>query len=196
MRELIRELIPHAPELGLYVEPYLPADRVRNAVRDYAPDVREADVIALYDATILRSAKDGAVFTTDRFVFQNHDLEAPQTVLYADIVGVRSDRKLLGGRKLVVEVNRGRATVDLIIDFSGRPGAAGPVARFLSEAMLRETPAEARRSGRASAPEAGGGATDRAAVRTALDRLFFDGKLSPEDRDRLLDALGPVPDEH
>lgn len=186
MRDLIRELIPHAPEHGLYVYPHLPADRVRNAVRDYAGDVAAEDVVALYDATILRSAKDGAVFTADRFVFQNHDLEAPQTVLYGDIVGVRSDKKLFGGRKVQVDVNRGRATIELVIDFSGRPGAAAPIARFLSEAMLRESADERRRA----QAESGAGETDVAAVRAALDRLFFDGKLDPDDRDRLLDVLG------
>jgi hypothetical protein len=193
MRDLIRELIPHAPEHGLYVAPDVPPDRLRNAVRDYAPDLDEGDVVALYDATILRSAKDGALFTADRFVFQNHDLEAPQTVRYADIVAVRSDRKLLGGRKVILEVNRGRATIELVIDFSGRPGAAGPVARFLSEAMLLESDEERRRAGgEQPASEESGGGTDRAAVREALDRLFFEGRLSASDRDRLLDALGPT----
>jgi hypothetical protein len=191
MRDLIRELIPHAPEHGLYVAPDLPADRLRNAVRDYAPDIDEGDVVALYDATILRSAKDGALFTADRFVFQNHDLEAPQTVRYADIVAVRADRKLLGGRRVIVEVNRGRATIELVIDFSGRPGAAGPVGRFLSEAMLLQSDEERRRAGgEPPASEDSGGGTDRAAVRAALDRLLFEGRLSPSDRDRLLDALG------
>jgi hypothetical protein len=191
MRDLIRELIPHAPEHGLYVAPDVPPDRLRNAVRDYAPDIDEGDVVALYDATILRSAKDGALFTADRFVFQNHDLEAPQTVRYADIVAVRADRKLLGGRRVIVEVNRGRATIELVIDFSGRPGAAGPVGRFLSEAMLLQSDEERRRAGgEPPASEDSGGGTDRAAVRAALDRLLFEGRLSPSDRDRLLDALG------
>lgn len=187
MRDLIHDLIPHAPEHGLYVEPGLPADRVRNALRDYAPNVDEREVVALYDATLLGSAKDGAVFTADRIVFQNNDLQSPQTILYGDIVAVRSDRKLMGGRRVLVDVNRGRSTVEVSIDFSGRPGAAEPVARFLSEAMLRETDEERRmasvESGKVEAE------TDPEAVRAAIEKLFLDGKLSQGDRERLLRAL-------
>lgn len=187
MRDLIRDLVPHAPEHGLYVEPDVPADRVRNAIRDYAPEVNERDVVALYDATLLRSAKDGAVFTADRFVFQNNDLQAPQTVMYGDIVAVRTDSKLLGGRKVVIDVNRGRATVELSIDFSGRPDAAEPIARLLSEAMLRETDEERQMALDDGAQDTG---TDREAVRAALDRLFSEDRLSSADRERLLNALG------
>lgn len=192
MRDLIRDLIPHAPEHGLYVEPDLPADRLRNAIRDYAPDVSEREVVALYDATLLKSAKDGALFTADRVVFQNNDLEAPQSILYGDIVAVRSDKRLIGGRRVLIDVNRGRSTVEVSIDFSGRPGAAGPVARFLSEAMLRETDEERRMAVPGPGEDSRGVSegTDREAVRAAIDRLFFDGKLSPEDRNRLLRVLG------
>ena len=185
MRDLIRDLIPHAPELGLFVEPDIPADRVRAAIRDYAKDLDPGDVLALYDATLLRSAKDGALFTADRFVFQNNDLVAPQTVMYGDIVAVRPEKKLLGGRRVHVDVNRGRATVELTIDFSGKPGAAGPVTRFLSEAMLRETEEERRRS----APEAEDPVTDREAVREALEALVAAGRLTARDLGALLRVL-------
>lgn len=203
MRELIRDLIPHAPELGLYVAPDIPADRLRNALRDYAPDIAAEDVIALYDATLLRNAKDGAVFTTDRFVFQNNDLEAPQTVKYADLISVEAAKKLLGGRRIQLGVNRGRATLELSIDFSGRPAAARYIAEFLSDAMMagvtlgRETGSagvipgpgalteEAFENGSAEPVE-----TDLSAVRAALRKMHADGVLSSADLRRLLDALG------
>jgi hypothetical protein len=186
VRRLIRDLIPHAPELGLHVDPYLNSDLVRNAVRDYAPDVDPDEVVALYDATMLRNAKDGAVFTEDRFVFQNHDLHTPETVRYEDVVRVNTDRKLLGGRKVVIDVNRGRATTELTMDFSGKPGAAAPIARFLSEAMLVGVElGSAERSDDDAARE-----TDREAVLDALEALHRDGKLSTMDLVNLRKALG------
>ena len=65
MDALLRDYLPTAPDLGLYVAPDLPAAKLRAALADYAPEVDAADVIALYDATRLGSAKDGAAFLAD-----------------------------------------------------------------------------------------------------------------------------------
>ena len=175
---LIREYIPHAPNLGLYVAPEIPKTKLGAAWDDYAGNVQRDDVLALYDATRLGSGKDGALFLADRLVFQNNNLTTPRTIRYDDIVRVDAKRKLLGGRKVEIDVNQGRATVTESIDFSGRPDAAEYVERFLREAMLA-SPAEESRS-----------ATDAPAVQLALDRLVADGLLTDEDRLRMLEALG------
>ena len=178
MDALLRDLLPTAPDLGLFVRPDIPDKKLHAAIGDYAPDVSPGDVIALYDATRLGSAKDGALFLGDRFVFQNNDLQAPRTIRYEDIVGVKAKRKLLGGREVEVTVNRGRATVTEVVDFSGQAGAAEFVERFLHEAMVRS----------ASAPREAN-ATDVDAVRQALDPLVADGALTAADRDRMLALL-------
>ena len=179
MTDLIREFLPHAPDHGLFVVPEIPDRKLVAALGDYAPDVEPDAVLALYDATRLGSAKDGAVFLADRVVFQNNDLQSPRPIRYEDIVGVESKRKLLGGRSVDVDLNRGRATVTESIDFSGQPGAAEYVERFLREAMLRSVR-------QVPSPTAG---TDRAAVAAALDRLVQSGQLNAADRRRMLDAL-------
>ena len=179
MRDLIREYLPTAPDLGLFVAPDIPEPKLKAAVSDYAPDVSPEAVLALYDATRLGSAKDGALFLADRLVFQNNDLQAPRSVRYEDVVGVRSKRQLLGGRRVDVEVNRGRATITESLDFSAQGDAAEYVERFLREAMLR--------GAGPLAPEA---ATDRAAVSEALDALVASGALTPADLERMLAALG------
>lgn len=179
MEELVRELIPHAPQWGLFVAPSIPADRLRGALTDYAHEVAPHEVLALYDATWMGTGRDGAVFLRDRFVFQNFDLEPTQTVRYEDLVGVELKRRLLGGRRIALQINRGRATFTLALDFSGKPQAAPYIARFLQEAMLRgpalpKTPVEQ---------------TDWEAVQTALQQLRQEGKLSPHDYERLLKVL-------
>ena len=178
MTALLREYLPHAPDLGLFVAPDIPSGKLRAALSDYAPDTAPADVLALYDATRLGSAKDGALFLADRFVFQNNDLQTPRAIRYEDIVGVRNKRQLLGGRRVEVEVNRGRATITEALDFSAQAGAAEFVERFLHEAMLRSASASAT-------PR-----TDRAAVERALDRLVASGALTDADRAAMLSALG------
>lgn len=137
MRSLIKDLLPNAPQVGLYVVPHIPDEKLKNALDDYANSVAADDVLALYDATLMGSAKDGAVFTQYNVVFQNNDLEPAHDVRYHDIVHADSKRKLLGGRRLLITVNRGRATFELEMDFSGKPGAADYVLRLLREAMLR-----------------------------------------------------------
>ena len=178
MTSLLREYLPTAPDLGLYTAPDIPAGKLRAALADYAPEVDPRDVLALYDATRLGSAKDGAVFLADRLVFQNNDLQPARTVRYGDIVGVRSKRKLLGGREIQIDLNRARATVTETLDFSGQPGAAEYVERFLQQALAL-----------GAAPTASAGGTDRRAVEAALDQLVAVGSLAEADRQRMLGAL-------
>ena len=191
MTTLIREYLPTAPDHGLYVAPDIPAPKLRAALADYAGDVDPADVLALYDATRLGSAKDGALFLEDRLVFQNNDLQPARTVRYEDIVGVRSKRKILGGREVQIDLNRARATVTETLDFSGQPGAAEYVERLLQQVLAqgaRVAPTE--RAADPTPDPTAGGATDRRAVEDALDRLVALGRLSGADRQRMLDALG------
>ena len=177
MKALLREYLPHAPNLGLYLAPEIPKAKLGAARHDYAGDVQHNDVLALYDATRLGSGKDGALFLADRLVFQNNNLQPPRTIRYDDIVRVEAKRKLLGGRKVEIDVNQGRATVTESIDFSGRPDAAEYVERFLREAMLASPVGEK------------GSGTDLATVQRALDRLVADGLLAEVDRASMLAAL-------
>jgi len=181
--DLLRERLPHAPQMGLYVVPDLPDRPLRNALSDYATAVERAEVLALYDATLSGTGGDGALFCADRFVFQNNDLQAVQTVRYPDLVGVDATSRWwgLGGKKVDLTINRGRATFDLSLDCSGRPDAAPHIASFLHAVMVQGVNLDAG--------DEGGGETDGEAVRTALQRLRNAQKLSPADHDRLLAAL-------
>jgi hypothetical protein len=180
MDRLVRKYVPHAPRLGLFVGADIPSDRIRNAVRDFAQGVHSDEVLALYDATLLGSAKDGAVLLGDRLIFQNTDLQPPQVIHYDDIVRVNMKRKLLGGRKVIIDANSANATVTHTIDFSGKPGAAEYVARFLHEAMLASV---------MEGDEEGGHATNVRAVRRALQPLLRQGSLSRADYERMMDVL-------
>ncbi len=183
MEDLIQDRIPHAPQMGLFVQPDIPETRLMNAIQDYAQHVRPGEVIALYDATLSGNGKDGAVFTADRFVFQNTDLEAPQTVRYRDLIEVGAKRRFLGlgGKKVELTVNRGRATFDLMMDFSGQPDAADYISEFLSAAVTQGV--------KLGTPEKADGETDIAVVRDTLTSLRERGVLSGEDMDRMMDAL-------
>jgi hypothetical protein len=186
VEELIRERLPHAPQMGLYVVPHLPETQLANARADYAGDVDSGEVLALYDATLSGTGGDGAVFAPDRFVFQNNDFQSVQTVRYQDLVGVEAGSRWLGlgGKKVDLKVNRGRATFDLSMDFSGAPDAADYVADVLHAAMLNDVEVGTTESD--AVPE-----TDVAAVRRALDRLRERQKLTEADYQRLLEILGP-----
>lgn len=181
--DLIRERVPHAPQMGLYVAPNVPADKRQKALSDYATDVDPSAVLALYDATLSGTAGDGAVFTPDRVVFQNNDFQSAQTVAYRDLVGVEAASRWwgLGGKRVDLTVNRGRATFDLSMDFSGAPDAATYVADLLHAAMMKDVTFGA---------DEGPTETDPVAVREALDRLRSQQKLTEADYARLLEVLG------
>lgn len=185
MEELIRQLVPNAPAYGLYVAPKIPADKLSNAIRDFAYGVDPDDVLVLYDATLMGSAKDGAVFTAEGFVFQNTDLDAPQEIKYDDIVRVNLKRSLLKGKRIGFDVNQGRATVPLVLDFSGKPKAAGIIARFLSEAMLKSIVDSELEDDDA----AGEASTDKAAVVGALEALVDRKMLSQADFESLKESV-------
>ena len=182
MTRLIREYLPTSPDDGLYVAPDIPDGKLRAAVTDYGSGVSAAEVVALYDATRLGSAKDGALFLADRLVFQNNNLQAPRTVRYADIVGVGVTKKLLGGVALTIDVNEGRATVGHTLDFSGRPGAAGYVERLLEQAVAH-TAALPEESSEAYA-------SDRDVVLASLNDLRTAGALSEADYRAMVRVLG------
>lgn len=173
---LVRDYLPHAPALGLFVAPDIPPDRLSTALGAYGHGLRPPDVLALYDATRLGSGRDGALFLADRFVFQNNRLQEPVTIAYGDVVGVRVRRLVLGGRRLDVDVNRGRATITESMDFSARGEAAGYVKTLLEQAML-------------APPSRSAEETDVAAVRAALEALHAEGRLSAPDLARLLGVL-------
>ena len=162
--------------MGLWMAPDIPPEKLRGALSDYGRGVDPEDVVVLYDGTVFGSAKDGALFLSDRLVAQTNDLEAPRTIRYAEVVGVRDRRNVLGGRRVEVEVGRGRTTVTEKLDFTAHGEAAPHVARMLEQLILQP-------------PAPAAGATDRAAVAAALGRLVADGHLTDDDRARMLAVL-------
>ena len=193
MEALLHDYLPQAPQHGLYRAPAIPSDKLQAAIRDYAGDVEPSSVLALYDATRLGSAKDGALFFADRLIYQNNDLTPAQTIRYEDIVRVNEKRLFLGGRKVELDVNEGRATTTHALDFSGRADAAGYVARFLNEAMLASaraaTLAPKREASAMETPQRTAAGSDVAAVERALDDLRSAGTLADADYQRVLAAL-------
>lgn len=187
MRALITELIPHAPQMRLYVAPNIPADRLTNALEDYGEGVDGEAVIALFDATLMGSAKDGVLFMNDHFVFQNSPAEPRHTVRYDELVSVAPKRKLLGRARVAIEVNRARATMPLEINLDVKPDAMPYIARFLDEAMVRSAAREMEaRIDPHTKTEAG---SDVALVQQVLSDLVVDGALAEADHDHLLKVL-------
>ncbi len=173
MRSLIEDLIPHAPDIGLYVAPEIPQKRLRGATRDYAKDIHAEDIIALYDGTFLGNGKDGAVFLSDRFIFQNSDLEPSQTIHYRDIVFVESRRSKLRGASIHMEINRGRATFPVKLDLSKHPKSLPYIEKLLRKLMVAPEPSPVQ-------------GTNWTTVSDALQHLVAEGHLSESDFQRLI----------
>ncbi len=170
--------------------PNIPFKKLHNAIEDYAKDVRRKEVVALYDATLMGSAKDGALFMADRFVFQNNNLEPAYEVHYHDLVQVEPEKKMLGGKRLKLTINRGRATINLELDFSGRAKAAPFVSRLLEDILYRTIDAEmAREPITAADLPREDGKTNVRIVEETLIALVKDGSLSEDDFREMMRVL-------
>lgn len=186
---LLQEFLPHAPQHGLYRAPDIPRPKLGAAIDDYGKAaVTRDEVLALYDATRLGSAKDGALFCADRLVYQNNNLSAPRTVHYDDIVRVEAKKLFLGGRRLEMDVNEARATVTERLDFSAHAEAAAFVERFLKEVLLMSSDPD-RVAAPAAPPSIPAASTDVQVVAESLEDLVEAGLLAAQDRDRMMAVL-------
>ncbi len=140
MESTVRQYLPHAPQMGLYVAPGIPPKLLAAARKAFGGALGE-DALALYDATRLGTARDGALFGATAFCFQNL-IEAPQRVAYTSLIRVWPEKKLLSGASLHMEVNRARALFTLQMDFSARGDALPYVQRFLEAAIAHSTDRE------------------------------------------------------
>jgi hypothetical protein len=66
---LLDKLLPHEPEKKWFRSPDIPASELKNAIAIYARGVKEEDVLALADGTVLGSAKEGCLLTREGFYY-------------------------------------------------------------------------------------------------------------------------------
>lgn len=130
------EKIPFAVESGssMIICTYnysIPKNLLKNAMRKYAFDVNEEEVIALSDSSFLNNGKMGCLFADDRFYYTMPFVK-PQKVYYADIEKieltgrsadivlkdgsvvpfVNSSIKCKGLQKFIKEINEFNATIN------------------------------------------------------------------------------------
>lgn len=173
MNRLIEKYLPESPKIGLYIAPRIPEGKLRNAIGDFGKGIDASKVRALYDATLMGSAKDGILFLDDRAVYQNNNLEPAQTLFYDDVINVDLKKRFLGGKEVRLDVNRANATVTHTLDFSGQPDAAEYVARLFHELVVHG-------ANRSRAERTGGG-TDWPEVQRRLRAMLEEGILSESD---------------
>ena len=63
--EKVRSYSSKFPETRFLFSPTIPQKKVRNAIKSYAPDASESEVLLLLDTTVFGSAKDGLFLTSD-----------------------------------------------------------------------------------------------------------------------------------
>jgi hypothetical protein len=140
MRDLVQRLLPHAPDLNLFVAPHIPAKRIEGAMSAYGQTLGE-EPLALFDATLLGNGRSGLLFGATALALQN-GVETPQRVAYRDLIDAAESGNRLFGKKVALTVNRGKATFEATADFSASAGAAEHVVRFLKAAIAQSADAE------------------------------------------------------
>ena len=90
----------------------------------------------------------------------------------------------------MLTVNRGRATINMELDFSGKAKAAPYVARLLEDLLFRTTEAEMEREPFRTDPvHSGSGKTDVRVVEETLIALVRDKSLSEDDFREMMHVL-------
>lgn len=69
----------------LYADPFIPADKAKNAIGSYAPHIRYNDIVLLYDDTFFGSAKDGMILTMEGIYWRNAGEGKAETIKYKSI---------------------------------------------------------------------------------------------------------------
>ncbi len=85
--EKVRSYSSIFPETGFLFTPAIPQKKVRNAIKSYAPDVSESEVLLLLDTTVFGSAKDGLLLTSDA-LYAHPFLGKATKVLVKEIVNI------------------------------------------------------------------------------------------------------------
>ena len=71
-----------------YLSEDIPDKKLKNAISKYAHDVDKTKIIALYDTTILGSAKEGFIFTETE-IYYSKAMSNRRKLKYANIVDVK-----------------------------------------------------------------------------------------------------------
>jgi len=74
-------------ETQFLIAPGIPQKKIRNAIKSYAPDASESEVLLLLDTTVFGSAKDGLLLTSDA-LFAHPFLGKATKVLVKEIVNI------------------------------------------------------------------------------------------------------------
>lgn len=74
-------------ETQFLIAPGIPQKKIRNAIKSYAPDASESEVLLLLDTTVFGSAKDGLLLTSDA-LYAHPFLGKATKVLVKEIVSI------------------------------------------------------------------------------------------------------------
>ena len=85
--EKVRSYSSKFPETRFLFSPTIPQKKVRNAIKSYAPDASESEVLLLLDTTVFGSAKDGLLLTSEA-LYAHPFLGKATKVLVKEIVNI------------------------------------------------------------------------------------------------------------
>jgi len=123
--DIVKAHMRDCSENTLHVAPDIPAKKLANAMAKYMPNVRETDVLLLYDNTVWGGAKDGMSLTSDT-LYWHAPFVSSGSISYDDIVGVS-----IGEKSLVVRSDESEYQISVIL------GEADEVMRIV-QSLLRK----------------------------------------------------------
>ena len=94
---------------SVYVTPEIPEKKLNNVITTYKCEDYKNSILAIYDNTLLGSAKEGLVFTGERFLFNNGSVLLE--FFYKDISSVKYV-------KSIVINNKGKEEIEHFISVS------------------------------------------------------------------------------
>lgn len=68
----IKNNVKTIDEKNVYIAPDIPIKKLNNAIRAFKCEEYQESILAIYDSTLFGSAKDGLVFTGEKFIHSDH----------------------------------------------------------------------------------------------------------------------------
>lgn len=115
-KELIDKYFANTSQNRIYIGSDIPADKVANAIKSYAPNLQFGEVLLFVDDTVFRGAKEGLILT-DTHIYAKSIGAKPSSISFKEIKNISRLKKsiMINGNKFTEAIQLDHDKIDSLI---------------------------------------------------------------------------------